>query len=61
MTEQRLVSPKQAAHYLGCTESKIRKDIFEGKIETVKIGRLVRIRIEWLEAFVRNSTRPATR
>ena len=56
--EKMLLSPNEAARILGCTVSKVRKDIFERKIEIVKIGSLVRIRRQHLEQIIKDNTRP---
>ena len=47
-----LLSPKEAADYLNVTVSKVRKDIHQGAIETVRIGRCVRIRKEFLDELI---------
>ena len=52
-----LLSPKEAADYLNVTVSKVRKDIHQGAIETVRIGRCVRIRKEFLDELIRKNTR----
>jgi excisionase family DNA binding protein len=48
-----LISVKESAHRLGCTEAAIRKWLHQRKIERVKLGRLTRIRQADLEAIIR--------
>lgn len=48
-----LVSIKEAAQLLSCSEAMVRKWIGRGKLQTVKVGRLTRIRRQDLEAWVR--------
>ena len=54
-----LVSVREAASRLGCKEGTIRKWIREGLMHKVKLGRLVRIRREDLEAIVRLGLQPS--
>lgn len=56
MDATNLLSPKQAAAYLGCTLSKIRKDIRLKKLAYVKIGSLVRIRKDFLDRWIEANT-----
>ena len=58
MQHTNLLSPKEAAAYMGCTVSKIRKDIRLKKLAIVKVGSLVRIRKDFLNTSV--ITRPPT-
>lgn len=39
-----LLSLKRAAERLACSEAALRKWIYQGRIKSVKVGRLVRIR-----------------
>ena len=48
-----LISVKESANRLGCTEAAIRKWLHERRIERVKLGRLTRIREADLEAIIR--------
>lgn len=48
-----LLSIKEAAHYLSCSEAMLRKWIHLRKMPVVKIGRLTRIRLEDLKAWAR--------
>ncbi|MDK2744251.1 MAG: helix-turn-helix domain-containing protein [Nitrospira sp. BO4] len=48
-----LLSIKEAAQYLSCSEAMLRKWIHQGKVPKVKIGRLTRIRLEDLTAWIR--------
>lgn len=53
-----LLGVKQAAKALACSEAMLRKWIHEGKLPTVKIGRLTRIRQSDLEAWLRFGLQP---
>jgi excisionase family DNA binding protein len=48
-----LLSIKQAAQYLACSEAMLRKWVHQRKLPVVKIGRLTRIRLDDLQAWVR--------
>jgi len=48
-----LLSIKDAASRLACSEAMLRKWIHLGKLPTVKVGRLTRIRQQDVEAWVR--------
>jgi excisionase family DNA binding protein len=58
-----MLSSKQAAEALGCTESAIRRWVSTGKLPAVKVGtRMTRIRESDLEKFVKpvlRGVRPA--
>ena len=56
MEPTKLLNAKQAGAYLNCTVSKIRKDLHEGRLEFVKIGRLVRIRKDHLDELIEANT-----
>lgn len=49
-----LVSVKQAANMLACSEAAIRKWIYQRRLPIVKVGRLTRLRLSDLEALVAN-------
>ncbi len=49
----RLLSVKEAAGCLGCSEALLRKWIYQGKLPFVKVGRLTRIRQADIEALMR--------
>lgn len=48
-----LLSIKDAAQRLACSEAMLRKWIHEKKLPTVKVGRLTRIRHSDIEAWLR--------
>jgi excisionase family DNA binding protein len=56
-----LLSIEDAASLLGVTPRMVRRLTAERRLPHVKIGRHVRVRRSALEAFVTESTRPATR
>jgi excisionase family DNA binding protein len=56
-----LLPVPEAAEYLGVRERWLRRAIFEGRIGTVKLGRMVRIRRSELDRLVQEGERPATR
>jgi len=56
MDATNLLSPKQAAAYMGCTVSKIRKDIRLKKLAIVRVGSLVRIRKDFLDRWIEANT-----
>ena len=47
-----LLTIKDAAQRLACSEAMLRKWIHRGKLPTVKVGRLTRIRQQDLDAWV---------
>lgn len=47
-----LVTVKQAAQLLACSEAAIRKWLYQRRLPVVKIGRLTRLRLGDLEALV---------
>lgn len=57
----RLLSPKEAAVCLGCSEALIRKWMYSNQLPYVKVGRLSRVRESDLRARVRSAPRPETR
>jgi excisionase family DNA binding protein len=50
---ERLLSVPDAAALLGCSSAAIRKWLCQRRLKGVKVGRLTRIRVADLEAFVR--------
>jgi len=48
----KLLSAKQAAEILGCTEAAIRKWVYQRRLPTVHIGRLVRFRAHDVEKIL---------
>jgi excisionase family DNA binding protein len=56
-----LLSIKQAAGVLACSEALLRKWLSRRAIPRVKVGRLTRIRRSDLESWVRHGIRPAAK
>lgn len=56
MMEQ-LVTVKEAAHLLACSEAAIRKWVYQRRLPIVKVGRLTRLRQSDLEALVARGLR----
>lgn len=54
-----LISVKESANRLGCTEAAVRKWLHQRKIERVKLGRLTRIRQADVDAIIRVGVQPA--
>ncbi len=54
-----LLSAKEAAKMLSCTEAAVRKWIYQRRLPTVKVGRLTRVRLADLEALVVRGLRRA--
>lgn len=54
---ERLLTPRQACERLGLTERQLRRQLSEGRLEVVKVGRLNRFREAYIDAFVRANTR----
>lgn len=50
---EKLLTVKQAAELLGCSEAAIRKWVYQRRLPRVKVGRLVRVRVTDLETFIR--------
>lgn len=46
-----LLTIKQAAELLACSEAAIRKWIYQRRLPAVKVGRLTRVRVSDLERF----------
>jgi excisionase family DNA binding protein len=49
---EQLLTVKQAAEVLVCSEAAIRKWAYQRRLPVVRVGRLVRVRVTDLEAFV---------
>ena len=47
-----LLTVKEVAHLLSCSEAAIRKWVYQRKLPVVKVGRLTRIRQRDLEGFL---------
>ncbi|WP_034766100.1 helix-turn-helix domain-containing protein [Hyphomonas sp. CY54-11-8] len=47
-----LLTVQQAAEYLACSDSTVRRRVDEGKLRSVKLGKLLRFRVEWLEDYI---------
>jgi excisionase family DNA binding protein len=58
MDRDNLMSVKQAATRLQCSVPFLRKWIREGRISAVRIGRLVRLRQEDVDAWIRVGFKP---
>jgi excisionase family DNA binding protein len=56
---EELLSIKDAAKCLACSEAMLRKWLYYRRLPTVKIGRLTRIRRSDLEAWLRVGLQPA--
>ena len=52
-----LVTVKQAAQLLSCSEAAIRKWVYQRRLPVVKVGRLTRLRLGDLEALVAKGLR----
>ncbi len=48
-----LLSVREAAQTLSCSEAMLRKWLYQDKIPCVKVGRLVRIRLDDLNTWIR--------
>jgi len=49
---QRLLTVKEAAELLACSEAAVRKWIYQRRLPKVKVGRLTRLRLSDVEALV---------
>src|SRR5262245_30307123 len=54
---EKLLSVKEAADVLGCSEAAIRKWIHQRRLRSVKMGRLTRIRLSDIEDLLANGLR----
>lgn len=54
-----LLTVKQTAELLACTEAAIRKWIYQRRLPVVKVGRLTRLRLSDVEAVIDRNLRPA--
>lgn len=52
-----LVSIKEAARLLACTEAAIRKWVMQRRLPSVRVGRLRRIRLSELQRFIGQEAR----
>lgn len=52
-----LLTVKQAAELLACSEAAVRKWLYQRRLAVVKVGRLTRLRVRDLEALVTNGLR----
>jgi excisionase family DNA binding protein len=52
-----LLTVRQAAQLLACSEAAIRKWIYQQRLPAVKVGRLIRLRVSDLENFVGGEVR----
>jgi excisionase family DNA binding protein len=52
----RLLTPQEACERLGLTERQLRRQIGEGRMEVVKIGRLNRFRESFIENLITANT-----
>lgn len=53
-----LLSVKEAAQRLACSEAAIRKWVSQGRLRAVKLGRLTRLKLGDLEQLVASGLRP---
>lgn len=54
---EKLLTVKQAAELLSCSEAAIRKWLYQRRLPVVKVGRLTRLRVGDLEALVTRGLR----
>lgn len=54
-----LLSVREAAKMLSCSEAALRKWVYGRRLPAVKVGRLTRLRLSDVEAFVARGARPA--
>jgi len=54
---EQLLTVKEAARLLACSEAAIRKWVFQRRLPVVKVGRLTRLRQRDLEAFIAGGQR----
>jgi len=54
---ERLLTVKEAAGILSCSEAAIRKWLYQRRLPAVKVGRLTRIRPSDLEGFLDSDPR----
>ena len=52
-----LLTVKQAAELLACSQATIRKWIYQRRLPVVKVGRLTRLRTRDLEVLIDHDTR----
>jgi excisionase family DNA binding protein len=56
---QRLVTVKEAAELLACSEAAVRKWIYQQRLPKVKVGRLTRLRQSDVEALITGGLEPS--
>jgi excisionase family DNA binding protein len=56
---KQLVTTKDAAAQLGCSEAAIRKWIYQRRLKPVRVGRLVRLRAEDIQRVAEEGLAPA--
>jgi len=49
---QRLLTVKEAAELLACSEAAVRKWIYKRRLRRVKVGRLTRLRLSDVEGLI---------
>lgn len=54
-----LITVREAAQLLRCSEAAVRKWVYQRRLPAAKVGRLVRLRREDLEAAVARGLRPS--
>ena len=56
---EQLLTVKEAAKMLSCSEAAIRKWVYQRRLPVVKVGRLTRLRLSDLETLVERGLRSA--
>jgi excisionase family DNA binding protein len=56
----KLLTVKEAASILTCSEAAVRKWLYQRRLPSVKIGRLIRLRAADIEALIEGGARKAT-
>ncbi len=54
---EKLLSVKETAEWLGCSEAAVRKWLYQRRLRSVKVGRLTRIRPADIEELIAKGTR----
>jgi excisionase family DNA binding protein len=60
LTVDQLLTVKEAAQRLACSEAAVRRWLYQRRLPAVKVGRLVRLRAKDLEAVITKGVRPAS-
>jgi excisionase family DNA binding protein len=60
LTVDQLLTVKEAAQRLACSEAAVRRWLYQLRLPAVKVGRLVRLRAKDLEAVITKGVRPAS-